>query len=98
MANLTVVGKTEAVAFAFQKAIGTRPVVTYPAGKNYGEIKFTFDQKKLLQKLLDKNMSEKGQSDIHIDLLPVVAPVLLRKIAPYAIGLLAIGFLTGKLS
>jgi hypothetical protein len=51
----------------------------------------------ILRKLLDKNMSDKGESDVHIDLLPVVAPVLLKKVAPYALGLLAVGFLAGKL-
>jgi hypothetical protein len=97
MANITVVGKTEAIAFAFQKAIGTRPIVTYPSGKNYGSVQFTQEQKVILRKLLDKNMSDKGESDVHIDLLPVVAPVLLKKAAPYALGLLAVGFLAGKL-
>jgi hypothetical protein len=91
------VGKTEAIAFAFQKAIGTRPIVTYPTGKNYGDIQFTQAQKVILRKLLDKNMSDKGESDVHIDLLPVVAPVLLKKVAPYAAGLLAVGYLAGKL-
>jgi|WetSurMetagenome_2_1015567.scaffolds.fasta_scaffold06083_7 hypothetical protein len=87
--------KTEAIAAALSTILGSSPVTSYSNGK--GKITFTSDQSKKFQTMIDSVKLKSGATDINIDFLPVVMPVVLKKTVPYILGLVAIGYVLGKI-
>jgi len=67
----------------------------------YYQIAWTTDQQPSVTKFLDDSInkftSDGTPSDIQIDFLPVVLPVALKKIAPFAIAYGAVAFILGMI-
>jgi hypothetical protein len=95
MSSTAITIKTEAIAAALSTILGSAPVTSYSDGK--GKITFTTDQSKKFQTLIDSAKIKTGATDLNIDFMPVVMPVVLKKVIPYALGLIAVGYIIGKL-
>jgi hypothetical protein len=93
-ANLTTVAKTQGIAYAFQSIIGSAPIVTY--SDTQGVISFTPEQGAKLREYITAKMADNTQSDLKLNLLPVVLPILLEKAVPLVGGILLLGFLIGR--
>lgn len=82
---------------AIRQITGESPVLS-----EQGEqirISFTPSQQIFLRTWLKKQL-EPGKSppDIEIDTLPVLAPVAVEKLWPYALGLVALGFIAARVT
>ena len=89
--------KAEAVALAIEKLTGEKPYISYaPAGT---DLYFTPAQvekiKPVLTALIDKKPTPADRINIHA--APIVAPIILKKAAPFIVGLVALGYVLGKL-
>lgn len=98
MANLTPQIKAAAISAAFYTATGIQPQVVYPEGKP-PRIYFTRADILTLRKKLDETMKKK--SDIDIDILPIVAPAVLKRhgfsLLLVAGALFVVGYLSGRI-
>jgi hypothetical protein len=84
--------KAEGIALAIQTATGKTPVVRYYPD-NHAEIFFNAADVKFLQAYTEKLLSAKAKTDIRLNAMPVLIPSLLKRAAPYLIGLIALGYL-----
>lgn len=89
--------KAQSISFGLSQILGSNPIVTYK--DEYAEISFTPEQKTILQRYINRKLTDTSgkKSDIQINFEPVIYPILIKKVLPYAIGLIAIGFITGKI-
>jgi hypothetical protein len=82
MANIKTVTAAESYAIAIQTITGVKPVIIYTDDKAI--LQFTHDQLPVVQAWFESELSKKSKpSNIDIQFLPVVLPVLLKKYAPY---------------
>jgi len=90
--NLQTTIKAEGIAAAINAATGQKSTVIYtPEG--IAKISFSRDAQKNLQNYLYAQIQKK--TDIEIDFLPIVAPIVFKKVMPYAAAALAALLLTG---
>lgn len=94
MSFLTVV-KAEALAVALEQATGQKPIVQDMG--EYVRVYWNKSDHPAVQGRIEKLISKKEPGDIRLEWMPVVAPVAIKKIAPYALVLLGAGYLLGKL-
>lgn len=94
MANLVTSAKVEGVSLALAQILGSTP--NTQLYDSYGKISFTPEQTTKLQNMIDSAMVNKGDDDVQIDLIPVVLPILLKKIVPVALGVLIVGYILGR--
>lgn len=95
--NIQTTIKAETIAAAIYTATGQRPTIWYDnAGRAH--ITFTKEAGDNIQKNLIAQMKKK--SDVEIDFLPIVAPIVFSKILPLALVSLAtaafIGYYVGQ--
>lgn len=101
MANLQVKNDIVAVAqitvlsTVIEKLTGEKPLVYY--FDDYAEIRFTDRQKKILQKYLESRLRQKSDTNVRVDLLPIVVPAVASVYGKYVIGAMAMAFWVGKL-
>jgi len=89
--------KAESIAIALSQIVGSKPIITYYS--DHAEINFTPEQRIKLRSYLDMKLKSTGEdNDLKINFEPVLIPILFKKVAPYIIGLIAIGYITGKTS
>lgn len=94
MASLETIGKAQVMGAALQKITGVEPSYIYE--DNFVRIYFQPDRLKAVQAKISE-MASSGPSDVRIDWLPIATPLLIKKAAPVAIGLLVAGYIFGKL-
>lgn len=89
--------KAESIVFAIEKITGTRPYIQYsPQG---ADIYFSDSQIKAIRPVLTALLEKKPTpgDNINIHAAPIVAPIILKKVWPFALGLVALGYVLGKL-
>jgi hypothetical protein len=89
--------KAEGILFAIEKLTGARPYIRYsPSG---ADIYFTPAQvasvRPVVTALLEKKPAPGDNINIHA--APIVAPIILKKAAPFVLGILVVGYILGKL-
>jgi len=94
MATVQTIGKAQLFGAALKQITGVEPSYIYE--DNFVRIYFEPDRLKQVQAKLQK-MAASGPSDVRIDWFPIVSPIAIKKAAPFAIGLLAAGYLLGKI-
>jgi hypothetical protein len=89
--------KAEGTALALEKLTGQKAYISYsPSG---ADLYFTKTQIKTITPIIRALIAKKPSKtdNINIHMVPILAPIILEKAAPYILGCLAVGFLLGKL-
>lgn len=96
MASIQTIAKAKTTGLILKNLLGIEPEYQY--FDNYVRLYYPAEN---LPKVQDKinqiavNSSKPG--DVRIDFFPIVAPVAIKKVAPYAIGAIVAGYLLGKM-
>jgi hypothetical protein len=86
--------KAEALALALKQVTGEKPYV-----QNMGEyirIYWMDAQLPAVQKSITEMIDKKEPGDIRLEWMSPVTPVVIKKIIPYALALVGIGYFLGK--
>jgi hypothetical protein len=94
MASLETIGKAQLYGAALQKITGQAPSYIY--NDDHVRVYFDADKLKLVQQQIN-SMATSGPSDVRVDWLQIFTPMIIKKAAPVAIGLLVAGYLFGRL-
>ena len=97
MPSTALILQAEGINLAIEKLTGEKAYIQYsPSG---ADLYFTPDQvqraRPFFTAILEKKPS--GTDNINIHAEPIVAPIILKKAAPYIIGLVIVGYILGKL-
>ena len=88
--------KAEGTALALQSIFGEKAFIQY--SQKGADLFYTPDQvkkiKSRLSVLIDKKPDPTGNINIHAT--PILAPIILKKAAPYLVALFLIGLIAGK--
>lgn len=95
MASLATIGKAQGVGLALKTVFGQEPSYLYE--DNYVQVYYQPDRLKKVQSKIAQ-MAAAGPSDVRIDFVPMITPIAIKKALPYAVGLLAVGYLVGKMT
>lgn len=87
--------KASAIALLAEHALGVKPTVKDMG--TYARIYYTPDQLPVVQEKFNDFVSNDKPSDIKIEWFPVVQNVAFKKAFPYVLGILATGFIIGKI-
>ena len=96
MAALQAIAKAKATGLILKNLLGAEP--NYEYSENFVRLYYTKEQLKNVHNRVNEiatNSSKPGE--VRIDLLPIVAPIAIKKVAPYAIGAVVAGYLLGKI-
>lgn len=88
--------KAESIVYAIEKITGSRPYIQYsPGGTDiYFSAAQVRDVTRNISTMLEKKPSPADNINIHA--VPIVAPIILKKVWPVALGLIALGYIIGK--
>lgn len=95
MATVQTIAKAKATGLILKNLLGIEPEYQY--FDNYVRLYYSNENLPKVQSRINQiavNSSKPG--DVRIDFMPMVAPVAIKKIVPYAIGAIAIGYILGK--
>lgn len=93
--NLLTLGKTEAISAVIRAVTGDDPIIEDHG--SYQKIAFTPSQQIKIRAYIERQLDKKpAPSDIRIDTDPIVLPIAIKKIAPFLIAALAVGFFVGR--
>lgn len=96
MASLATSAKAKLLGGVIKQIFGFSPQIVYH--ETYAEIIFTKDQEKVMTVWIEKQMERKEPGDIHLNLLPILLPVIIKKVGVY-LGLTFLGgYGLGKIS
>jgi hypothetical protein len=87
--------KADAIALLAEKTLGVRPKVDDMG--TYAKIYYLPGQLPVVQEKFDSLVSSDKPSDIKIEWFPVVQKIAIKKAFPYVLGILATGFIIGKI-
>ena len=87
--------KTQALATLIDYYTGSRPVIDRYEG--YNDILLTKEQAKLLQGKID-DLASSAPGDVRFNVKPVIIPYVIKKYGVYALGVMAAGFILGRMS
>lgn len=90
MATLQTIAKAKATGLIMSKMLGVEP--DYEYYDNYVRVYYQPDRLKTVQQNVN-NMANKKDSEVRIDWLPIVQPVIVKKAVPYIVGIAVIGYL-----
>jgi hypothetical protein len=96
MASVQSIAKAQAVGKLLYSFTGIEPQYTYY--DDYVNVFYKQSDIPAIQSKIDsliKNNSGK-KSDIQIDYLPLISNLLIKKVLPYGLGLILIGYIIGK--
>ncbi len=91
MADAPTVLKAQLYGAAIKQITGENPVILYY--KDRAQINFTRSQAHKIQTMLQS----KTVPQVKINLMPVLLPLIAKKVVIYTIATLAAGFIIGKL-
>jgi hypothetical protein len=94
MASVQTIAKAQGSGLLLEQLFGIP--VSYDYQPNHVRVYYQPDRLKQVQGRV-ATMAAGGPGDVRIDWFPMVTPVVLKQAAPYAVGLLAAGFLIGKM-
>lgn len=95
MASIQTIAKAKTTGLILKNLLGIEPEYQY--FDNYVRLYYSAEN---LPKVQDKinqiaiNSSKPG--DVRIDFIPMVQPLAIKKIAPFAIGAIVTGYILGK--
>lgn len=93
--NLLTAAKSEAVA-ALIRAVTGEDAIIQDMG-TYQKISFSPSQQVRIRDYIERQISAKRQpSDILVDVNPILLPIAIKRLAPFLIASLALGFLIGR--
>jgi hypothetical protein len=93
--NFLTAAKAEAVASLIQSLTGEPPIISDMG--SYQKISFSPSQQVKIRDYIERQISAKRQpTDILIDVNPVLVPLAVKKLAPFLVASLALGFLLGR--
>ncbi|MFA5211979.1 MAG: hypothetical protein WC406_01455 [Methanoregula sp.] len=92
MASIETIGRAESLSSLIGRVTGIKPsqriegdqVVLYYEGSDLDRVR------EMVSRI-------RPMDDIRLEYLPVIAPMAIKKAMPYALGLVAIGFIAGRL-
>lgn len=84
--------QAEGIALAIKTATGKAPLVQYYSD-GHVEIYFKEADIKFLREYLETALSKKPSADIRLNALPILLPVVLKRVYPLIIGLVLAGYL-----
>lgn len=87
--------KGKAVGFALEQVTGKEPVVQDMG--DYIKIYWKDEDIPAITKKINDITSKEEKGDIRVDWMPVVAPIAIKKALPYAVGILVVGYVLGKI-
>ncbi|HSW65502.1 MAG TPA: hypothetical protein VLH56_19655 [Dissulfurispiraceae bacterium] len=97
MASITTMAKAEALSLGIERILGQRPQVVQ-TGTGLA-IKFTPEQAARLRAVIRAQLNQKrNPSDVSIDVAPVLNPLFIEIAIPYALALVALGFLLSRIA
>jgi hypothetical protein len=94
MAAVQVIAKAQGSGLLLEQLFNVP--VSYDYQPDHVRVYYQPDHLKQVQARI-ATMAAGGPGDVRIDWFPMVTPIMLKQAAPYAIGLLAAGFLIGKM-
>lgn len=95
---VNIQSEAQAVSSLIKTVTGYAPTITYTNNKAY--LTFNKNDIPLIQAKIDKIMNtptSKTDLDVNLAFEPVIYPIVIKKVLPYAIGAIAIGFILGKI-
>lgn len=94
-ASVETVGKTTAAAIAFEKILGSMPLIRYT--DTQGIISFTPQQAEAFRDYVRAKAKATGAPpEVKIDLIPALLPLALEKGLPIVGGIFLLGFILGS--
>lgn len=94
MATLQTIAKAQGTGVLLEQLFGVP--VAYEYNPDHVRVYYQPDRLKQVQGKI-ATMASSGPGDVRVDWFPMVSPVVLKQAAPYAIGLIAAGFIIGKM-
>jgi hypothetical protein len=94
MANITDIATAQGYGFLMKQMFGVEPDYDYQG--DYVRVYYSKDKLPGVQRNIEGMSAEKPGS-IRVDWFPMVAPLAAKKAIPIAVGLVAVGFILGKL-
>lgn len=94
MAAVQSIAKAQGTGLLLEQLFGVP--VAYEYNPDHVRVYYQPDRLKQVQGKI-ATMAAGGPGDVRIDWFPMISPVALKQAAPYAVGLIAAGFLLGRL-
>ncbi len=94
MAAIQSISKAQGIGFLLEQLFGVP--VSYDYNPDHVRVYYQPDRLKQVHGKVSA-MATGGPGDVRIDWFPMVSPVVFKTAAPYAVGLMAAGFLLGRL-
>lgn len=91
--SLQSIATAEAYGAALKALTGVPATVTHKA--EYSEVRFS--DPNLASSWIEQQLKPGQPGDVRVDLMPAVLPVVLKRAVPVALGILAVGYLLGKI-
>ena len=91
--SIQTVATAEGYAAALYALTGTPATAKHAA--NYSEVYFSDPAR--ARAWVEEQLKPGDPGTVRVDFLPVVLPVVLKRAVPVALGLLALGYLLGKM-
>ena len=96
MATVQTIAKAKATGVILKNLLGIEPEYQY--FDNYVRLYYTKEDLPKVQGRINQiAINSSKPSDVRIDFVPMVAPIALKKVVPYAIGAVAAGYILGKM-
>jgi len=94
MANLQTTLKAGALQIVAEQLTGIKPdIETFP---DHVRLYWTPENQRAMQYYIENQLKPRPAGDVRIDVAPILLPLGVKKILPYALGILAIGFIIGR--
>ena len=93
--KITPMAKATIYSVFIEKITGEKPILQDKG--NYVNIVLSNSQEKTMQALLENKIDSKQESDVRVDLKPVLSPIIIKKALPIGIGILVGGYILGKI-
>ena len=93
MAEIKTIAKAKAMGVFLERLFGEP--VSYLYEDKFVTVYYEPDRLKRVQDKIGQ-LATKAPGDVRLNWVPMVTPYALKKAVPYAIGLLAVGYLVGK--
>jgi hypothetical protein len=94
MANLQTTLKASAIQIAARELTGISPEIEqYP---DHVRLFWTPENQRAMQQYIENQLKPRPAGDVQIDVAPILLPLGVKKVLPYALGILAIGFIIGR--
>lgn len=96
MATVQTIAKAKATGLILKSLLGIEPEYDYQ--DNFVRLYYTGNNLNQVREKVDQiATTSKKPSDVRVDFFPIIAPAGIKKVLPYALGAVALGYIIGKL-